>query len=448
MSVERLKKVAGPAVFGLLFYLSFSKYDLWFLIFPALLVLFFLRDFWSWFAAGFISLFSSLLWIRIAMVDYGGVSLPVALTLIVLLVLFLTLYQFSLTYLLWRLLGFRSLLLPPLWVLLEILRSHFPYGGFPWLIVGEHIVNLPLMKYYLSAGGVYLGSVLLWYMSLAPVLLREARSWRFYLLIFLLPLPFVRTGVLPPPYDLKIALVQTNVPEEVKLSRDLFRKETGRLLRLVEEAARKNPDLIILPESAFPFFAGDLHEEGARLLEVSRRVPLVVGLVDVRVRGEEVEPYNSVFALKGGDVVDFYDKVRLLPFGEYVPFPFGFVKGIFGAIGGIDYRRGEDLDCLDLNGLKVATPVCFEVSYYTLVRRISRCAHLIAVLTNDGWFRDSDGTFQHMRQARVRAVETRRYLLWVNNTGPSGVISPEGEVLAQIPYGREGILVYRIRSRP
>ena len=448
MLAERLKEIGLPILSGPLLYLAFSKYDLWFLTFPALLALSGSRSALGWFLGGVSFFLPSLLWIRIAMVDYGGVYPPVAFTLIALLALFLTLYQFNLTHLLWRLTGFRLVLLPPLWMTAEILRSHFPYGGFPWVLVGEHMVNLPLLKYYLSAGGVYLGTVLIWYVSLAPLLLRRLRYVLLYLLLFLLPVPFVRFDPHLPPEDITIALVQTNVPEEVKLNRDLFRKDLPRLWRLLEEAESQSPDLILLPESAFPFFAGDLYDQGRRLLEASKRSSVVVGLVDIRIKGSDVLPYNSVFALRDGEVVDFYDKVRLLPFGEYVPFPFGFVKEIFGAIGGIDYTPGKDLDCLDLDGLKLGTPICFEVSYFSLVKRIASCADLIAVLTNDGWFRDSDGTYQHLRQARVRAVENRRFLIWVNNTGPSAVISPEGEILAEIPYGREGVLTFRIRSKP
>ena len=132
-----------------------------------------------------------------------------------------------------------------------------------------------------------------------------------------------------------------------------------------------------------------------------------------------------------------------MPFGEYVPFPFSFVKDIFGAIAGVDYVSGERVKCVRAGKVKVGTPICFEVSYFSLLREFSQCADLIAVLTNDGWFRDSDGTFQHLRQARVRALETGKYLLWVNNTGPSAVISPRGEVLKLIPYGKEGLLEYR-----
>jgi len=437
---ERSKEIGKVTAFSILFYLAFSKLNLWFLIVPAPFILSGIRTFRGWFLAGFLSFFLSLLWIRIAMIDYGGVYPPVAYSLIVLLVLFLTLYQFGLTYLLWKLFKFNVLLLPLLWVFAEVLRSHIPYGGFPWLILGELLIDFPLLKNYLSAGGVFLGSLILFYLSLAPHLIRKRSGIVVLFLMFLLPVPFFNSKVREPK-NLKVAIIQPAVPEEVKLDKSRFYEYLPTYWKLMDEAVRYKPDIILLPESAFPFLAEELYSKGKKLLAYSHKAVIVTGLIDIRY-GEGWEPYNSVFVIHRGEVIDFYDKTKLLPFGEYVPFPFGFVKEIFGAIAGMDYMPGKGARCLKLDGIRIGTPICFEVSYFGLVRDMAGCADLIAVLTNDGWFRDSDGTFQHLRQARVRALENGRYLLWVNNTGPSAVISPRGEIIKEIPYGRSGILFF------
>ena len=428
--------------FALLLYLAFSKYNLWFLALPALLILSTLKSLKSWFGAGFIFFFLSLLWVRIAMVDYGGVPLPIALFLIGLLSLFLAVYQFALTYLLWKGLGFRLIAFPFLWVFAEMLRSHFPYGGFPWLLMGELAVDMPLFREYLRVGGVYLGSAMLFTLAVLPFMVaKKSREVVVALLVLTLPLTFTFTKRGEKiPEDLKVVLVQTNVPEEIKLNKELFKGDLLRLLGLVEKALEEDPDIVILPESAFPFSADRLEAEGAELLRLSKEAYIITGLIDI---SDITRPKNGVFVLHEGKVVDRYFKVRLLPFGEYVPFPFSFVKDIFGAIAGVDYVGGEKVRCVKAGKVEVGTPICFEVSYFSLLREFSECSDLIAVLTNDGWFRDSDGTFQHLRQARVRALETGKYLLWVNNTGPSAVISPRGEILKSIPYGVEGVLEYK-----
>ena len=428
-----------------MFYLAFSKLNLWFLILPALFLLSSLRSLRGWLLIGFLSFFSSLFWIRIAMVDYGGVFPPVAYSLIALLSLVLALYQFGLTYLLWRFLRHNLLLLPFLWVGSEILRSLFPYGGFPWLLVGENLVDFPLLKYYLSAGGVYLGSLTLWFLALLPRLMGDRRKMGTALLILMLPLPFTDTArrAVPP---LKIAVVQPAVPEEVKLKEEEFYAYLPRYWEVMDQVLKEKPEVVFLPESAFPFTANYLYSEGGKLLDYSEKAVVVTGLVDVRFEGGKAKPYNSVFVIHRRRVVDFYDKVRLLPFGEFVPFPFEFTKDLFGAIGGVDYVPGDGVRCVRVRDLNLATPVCFEVSYFHLVREMARCADLIAVLTNDAWFRDSDGTYQHMRHARIRAVENRMFVIWVNNTGPSALITPEGRILKEIPYGKVGFFVHSFQE--
>ncbi len=439
MSVEGLKKVK-PFLLSVFFYLSFSKLSLWFLLFPFFFLLSRQRSFKVWLSVGFLSTFLSLLWIRIAMIKYGEVYPPLAYILIALLALFMALLQFGISYWLWRLAGYNLLALPPAWVFAEVIRSNFPYGGFPWLIVGELLVHVPLLFKHLSAGGVYLGSFVVWFLALTPYALKSRGVALGLFISILLPIPFWKEQANIPD-GVKIAIVQPNVREDIKLDREAFYGILPSYFKLLENAIEYRPDIVFLPESAFPFYGHELASEGKRLLELSHRAILVTGIVDIRF-GEEIEPYNSVFVIHKGKVVDFYDKVRLLPFGEYIPFPFSFVKEIFGAIAGTDYLPGEELRCLEAGKLKIATPICFEVSYFHLVRKLADCADLIAVLTNDGWFEDSDGTYQHFRQARARAVETGKYLLWVNNTGPSAVISPEGKVLKEIPYGTEGIIFF------
>ncbi len=435
-----LKKIALSLLGALLFYLAFSKLSLWFLLPFFLFLLASVRDLRFWLLTGFLSFFLSLFWIRIAMIDYGGVFPPVAYMLIVLLSLFLSLYQFGLTYLLWKLIRFNLTLLPFLWTGVELIRSNVPYGGFPWLLTGEILVDFSLLKNYLAVGGVYLGSLVLWTLSMAPFLVREKKGATVLAVVLLLPLLFEVREV-KRPRGLRVAVVQPNVEESIKLDEEKFYRYLPTYWKLMDEVLSKEPDIVFLPESAFPFTGGELHSEGKKLLEYSYRATIVTGIIDVRYSGRW-EPYNSVFVIRDGKVVDFYDKVRLLPFGEYVPFPFGFVKEVFGAIAGIDYVSGNDPRCLKAEGLRIGTPICFEVSYFGLVNRLARCSDLIAVLTNDGWFRDSDGTFQHLRHARVRAVETGRFILWVNNTGPSAVISPDGEILKEIPYGETGYIVF------
>ncbi|AAC06960.1 apolipoprotein N-acyltransferase [Aquifex aeolicus] len=437
MLTDRHKEVLKGLLAGILFYLSFSKLNLYFLVFPALF-LGIRKNFLRLFSFGFSAFFLSLLWIRIPLIDYGNINPFIAYPALVLLVLFLSLYQFGLTYLLWRVFKFSFFAFPFLYTLVEILRSHLPYGGFPWLLLGVNLVDIPVLRYTLNAGTVFLGSFVVLLISLFPLFNKKEKIFSLAIITPLLIYGFIKeTSYRVTHYGLKIALIQPFVPQDVKLNRELFELKYGEIIELVKKAVEKKPDLVVLPESAFPFYLGELEEKGKEILELSKKVPIITGFIEI---DEGFKPYNTVVLLKDGRVIEKYRKIKLVPFGEYTPFPFKFFSKYVPYLSFEDYNRGNKVKCFQLNGFSIGTPVCFEVAYPFFVKSFG--CEFIAVLTNDAWFRDSEGTFQHMKLARVRAIENEKFFLWVNNTGPSGIISPRGEVIKSIDYGSRGILLF------
>ncbi|RMH80121.1 MAG: apolipoprotein N-acyltransferase [Acidobacteria bacterium] len=441
-----MKKLLLVFLAGLMLYLPFSKYAIWFAGLPALYILMRYRDSRFWLLGGVVFFFLSLRCVNIASVKYGGINPMLSYGMFTLFTLFLSLYQFYLPVkLLNRYFRGITLALPPLYVLFEVLRSYFPYGGFPWLILGSILVDVPFIKNSFLYSNVYLHSLFILYAVLFVAERRIVPLTLMGLLVFTLSFYSLyekerRMQVAP---ALKVALVQTAVPQEDKLDKDKFRKHTDEILDLTEQALQEGVGLVVLPESALPFFYSHEYEEGyQRLMFMSFKAPILVGLVDVR---EGLRPYNSAYLLSAGMSVDHYDKVRLLPIGEYMPRPFGFLKEVFSAIGGVDYLPGESLKPLYHKNLKLATPICFEIAYYDLVKKLSKDANLIVVLTNDGWFDDSDCTAQHLRWARVRALESGKFVLWVNNSGYTGIIDPYGSVSQLLSYGKRAVLFGEVR---
>ncbi len=436
-----LKQVALATLTGFLLYLPFSKYGLWFFVFPALLLLLWQRKGFFWFISGFSFFFFSLRCANIASIEYGGVSPFISYAIFVPFTLLLSFYQFYMP--LWlnkRVFRNSAWSIPLLYTGFEILRSYFPYGGFPWLILGSLAVYIPLIKHSLLYMNVYLQSLFLWFFVLLIFLKRFRAAGILVLLVALVALLAMgeKEAKVHRSKVIKVALVQTAVPQEDKLDTSAFRRHAEGILRLTEEAAGRGVDLIVLPESALHFFYSDENDEyNFWLRNLSLRVPILVGLVDVR---QGLKPYNSAYLLKNGTAVQHYDKIKLFPIGEYMPFPFGFLKDIFPAISGLDYYPGGHLKPLEYKDMRIATPICFEVAYYSLVRDLSKRANLIVVLTNDGWFGDSDCAAQHYLWARVRAMETGKYLLWVNNSGDTGIIDPMGRVIKRMPYMKRGVV--------
>ena len=438
-------QIALAFLTGFLLYLPFSKYELWFFIFPAFILVLHIRSGLYWFLSGFFFFFLSLRCANIASVYYGGVSPVLSYGVFGIFALSLSLYQFYLPFFFWKKFFKGNLwLLPLLYVSFEVVRSNFPYGGFPWLIVGSLSVYLPVVKHSLLYANVYLQSLFLLYTAIF-ILHRKVKLissiWALFLFMGILAIK-EKDRAMEKAQAVRVALVQTAVPQKDKLQREFFRKHAKEILKLIEEVNKKGADLVVLPESAFHFFYSEEHDEyNFKLRLLSQKIPILVGLVDIR---EGLRPYNSAYLLKDGISVQSYHKIRLFPIGEYMPFPFGFLKKIFPAISGIDYVPGESLMPLEYKTMKIATPICFEVAYHGLVMELSKSANLIAVLTNDGWFKDSDCVSQHYLWARVRALETGKYVLWVNNSGDTGIINPMGKVLERMPYMKRGVVYGKV----
>ncbi len=445
MSLDRLKEVGLILVGAVSLYLAFSKLNLWFLSPLTFLILLARKRLKFWLLLGFLGFSLSLSWVHIASHKYGQVFSPVAWFLVLLLAGVLALYQFGGSFLLWRLTGFRLYLFPFIWVGVEFLRSNFPYGGFPWFLTGSLMLDIPFLKFNLSTLKVFGAGIL--FLLILTLPFSKGLRYRSFVVALTLFLTYLSLWIhysrLNPYEDkLRVALIQPAIPQDVKLSEEEFRQSTPIYIKLIEKAIGKGAQIVFLPESAFYFFISELRYEGKEILKLSEKAPIVVGMVDVDF--ENLIAYNSVVVIYRGRVEDRYNKIKLLPFGEYIPKPFGFAKEVFSAIAGIDYVPGEKIKPLGIEELKMATAICFEVAYCSLIKELSKDANFLVVLTNDAWFENSDGTYQHMKLARLRALENTKFLLWVNNTGPSAVISPEGKVLKSLGYMERGILLYEL----
>uniref|UniRef100_A0A7C2ZN82 Apolipoprotein N-acyltransferase n=1 Tax=Hydrogenobacter sp. TaxID=2152829 RepID=A0A7C2ZN82_9AQUI len=432
---------------GFTLYLPFSKYELWPLAFFVLVALLRFQDAIFWLLTGFFFFFLSLRCASIAAIEFGGVNPFLFYTLFTLFALFLSLYQFYLPIKLWQTLFKRFLwALPFLYVFFELLRSYFPYGGFPWLILGSLSVYMPIIKDSLLYTNLYIHSLFLLLTSLFLLQKRFKALFFLWIVFFVMGLLAIKEkeDKLREAKTVRVALVQTAVPQKDKLNREAFRRHSEDITGLVEKAIKDRPQLVILPESALYFFFSEEEDDyNIRLKDLSIKVPILVGLIDIR---EGMRPYNSAYLLAEGRAVDYYDKVRLFPIGEYMPQPFGFLKEFFPAIGGIDYVSGDRIRPLEYKGISVATPICFEVAYFDLVKSLSKKANFIAVLTNDGWFKNSDCTHQHYLWGRIRALETGKYVLWVNNSSDTGFIDPYGRPIKRMSYMEKGVVVYEVKA--
>jgi apolipoprotein N-acyltransferase len=372
--------------------------------------------------------------------------------------------------------------------LAEWLRGHL-FSGFPWNVYGYALIS-PL---WLAQGAALIGIWGLTFLAVAiyasPAVLADDRSqtkrpWlapalSVAVIAALATYGAIRLNRTPTGYvdGVRLRIMQPNLQQDEKFNYAQKQQVMSRYLALSDRASGpqstgvRDVTHLIWPESAFPFF---LTREADALAQIAGLLPKGTVLITGAVRPPETKPgepiiraYNSIYAIDhDGSIVSVYDKVHLVPFGEYLPFQdllerLGLVqltKVRGGFIAG-DRRRNQHVP-----GAPSFLPlVCYEIIFPgDAVPRSERAGWLydhlgryvdwpfvagsgerpgwLLNLTNDGWFGASAGPYQHFQQARVRAIEEGLPLVRAANTGISAVVDPLGRVIASLPLGTEGVL--------
>jgi apolipoprotein N-acyltransferase len=234
---------------------------------------------------------------------------------------------------------------------------------------------------------------------------------------------------------LKIGLVQGNIDQSVKWD-ESFQKETLQIYeRLSFKVAEQKPDLIIWPETATPFFFQDATEYRSLILDIPKKTHafLLFGTPSYKTLKGKVNHYNSAYlASPSGELVGKYDKIHLVPFGEYIPMQdlLFFIGSLGEGIG--DFKSGKEIFNFALPHGKFGVLICFEIIFPDLSRRfVKKGANFLVTLTNDAWFGRTSAPYQHFSMAAFRAVENRVFVARAANTGITGFIDPRGKILKE-----------------
>ncbi len=340
----------------------------------------------------------------------------------------------------------KMFVLPALWVVCEFLRAHL-LSGFSWVSLGHSQYQNIFLIQIADITGIWGISFLV---VLFNVFIKEAIQFKtnrgalFFAFIFSLGSVLAygifqvnafekRQQELGKSSSLRIGIVQANIAQDLKWFEPAWPDIMDTYLALSKDILKKGPDLIIWPETAFPGFLGESKNmfERVKKLVIESNVPILFG--SVKKEGDEY--FNAVVLLsREGKIQEEYDKIHLVPFGEYIPFrgKFPFLTHIIPID---DFSRGEKYTLFDLDlgvkdvSPKIATPICFEDTVGSLVRRfVNNGATLLVNVTNDGWFKDTKAPFLHLSSSIFRAVENKRNLVRSTNTGVSGFISPIGKI--------------------
>ncbi|MBI3326717.1 MAG: apolipoprotein N-acyltransferase, partial [Nitrospinae bacterium] len=448
---------------GLLLVLIFPWYDVewlaWVAFVPLLLATRDLRAYtalgWGW-LGGFVGYAGILRWIPHTMITYGGVPEPVSYGILLLLVAYVGLYVGVFTAgWAWSVRRWPRgvwLFAPALWVALEWVRAH-ALSGFPWASLGySQYLNRPLIQ-IAELTSVYGVSFVLVLGNVALAQLLHAvphRAWRtvvppcaFTVACLMAVVGYgwrrldeVSRAVAAAPGAVEVALLQGNIEQGLKWE-PTAQEAIFSIYRTLthEAAAAPGVALIVWPEAATPFFFASDRNFRTRQLELARDAgrPLLFGSpTHAQENGQDIM-YNSAF-LVGPDasVWGWYDKMHLVPFGEYIPLRglLFFLDKLVTGIG--DFRSGEGYTVMAIPQGRFSVLICFEMIFPELVRQFVRHgAQFLVNITNDAWFGRSPASYQHLSMVVFRAIETRLPVVRAANTGISAVIDPTGRLVQQ-----------------
>jgi apolipoprotein N-acyltransferase len=398
-------------------------------------------------------------WIFDTMHRYGGLPIPAAMLALGLFCMYVGLYHGMFGLLLALVAGSsevagstlsvrRALVAAPfLWVAVELARTRIT--AFPWELLGySQTANFALTRIATLTGVYGLSFEILLVNSVFAAAFLASRGPRKRLLAAAcVAAVILQAGqwLAPPPVtaDRTALLVQPNIPilEGARWTKDYF-QETLRDLTKVSlhppgEKAGEHFDFIVWPESPSPFYTNDPLFQGA-VSELARRSGtwVVAGSIGInnltQTAGGSEGIFNSAALVSPqGAWMGRYDKVHLVPFGEYLPFPqlFAFAGGLTKEVG--EFQRGTSHAGLDAGGQRLGTFICYESIFPDEVRQGPlQGAQVLVNISNDGWYGDSGAWKQHLQQTEMRAIENDRWLLSATNTGKTASIDPFGRIAA------------------
>lgn len=469
------KKVFLAILSGLLLTAAFPPLGLSLVAWIALVPLFFSLDneppsvaFRLGLIAGLVHFLSLIYWIAEVLGRYGNLHFLVSLVPLGLLCLYLALYLglFSLLVLHVRDSRFLPLFAACFWVCLEFVRAK-ALTGFPWCLLGySQYTNLPLVQvtdltgvYGLSFLIVFSNGLIFSWMRKHPHRTMSTSIVNTGLFVCMVGLVLVYghkcLSEVPKAKggekEMTVSVIQANIDQSVKWDPQ-FQEETLAIYeRLTRAAKGSDPDVIVWPETAVPFFFQDRPKLAAKVRALAKEsgVTLIFGSPAYRRVNGKIEYYNRAYMIsndgKGGQ---FYDKVHLVPFGEYVPLKslLFFVDRLVPAAG--DFKSGDKIAPLSFGDLAAGVLICFEAVFPGLANAHRMAgANFLVNLTNDAWFGMTSAPYQHLSMAVFRAVENRLPMIRAANTGFSAFVTPRGKIVRQTGLFREEVLTGTISLR-
>lgn len=456
-------------IMGSISALSFAPTYLFFILFFSFPTLLFLlsnskslkESFFLGWGFGFGFFLCGLYWISYALLveqDMFGWLIPFAVTLIPAV---LALYIGFITVLLHRIrkdtisitISFVSL-----WVLVEMLRTKL-FTGFPWLTLGYSLSNKITLIQSASLFGVFGLSFVVLVIALTPfVLFKKYKKSKFVSIFYttcaisIFTLNFMYGAWRLDNADREflphsVRVVQPNIKQSIKWDNSYRSKNLRKIMALSSKGGNESQTYIIWPEAAVTYFLDDKNTRDVIKETIPEKSYLITGGTRISRTGD-LKIMTSLFVIgSDGEIVDYYDKMHLVPFGEYIPLrnfiPFNISKLTHGLL---DFTEGKIV--------KIITPkegypsfrglICYESFFPQETLFDNQRPNFLVNITNDAWYRNSPGPYHHLDITKFRAIEYGIPMVRAANTGISAMINQYGEILQQLDLDQEGYFVYKL----
>jgi len=384
-------------------------------------------------------------WVFISIHTYGETSVFLAGLITAALIAILAVFPALVGYILNRYFPYNDysklfFAFPAIWLLFEWVRSWI-FTGFPWLYLGSSQITSPLKGYapIFSVYGVSLAVLASASLLVSITLKLRDKNYKtaitqasFLLAIWVIGgLLCFKSWTEPQGKPIQVSLVQGNIEQNLKWSYDQIIPTLSHYQRLTD--AHWGSKIIIWPEAAIPISLQQAQSFLETLANSAKEHQATVITGIPAKHGVDNTYYNAIVAV--GSDYSYYLKRRLVPFGEYTPFP-RLLKKVMSTfnIPMSDMVRGEaPPKPLSIQGLKIAAFICYEIAFPEQVNQKDADVSVLLTVSNDGWFGHSIAQAQHLEMAQMRALELGRPLLFVSNTGLTAIIKPDGKIQSSVP---------------
>lgn len=446
---------------------AFSPYDYWGIAYASLLGLIFVAKnpqkrtaLWATFLWG-VSFFSiGTSWLHVSIHQFGGSPLWLSYGLVVLLAAYLALYPVLFTYLIQRFQVQSAVIFATIWTLTEFLRG-WVLTGFPWLQFGYSQIDSPFAGIAPIFGVTGLTFFTLWASAVLFNILAalcQQKKWNvvcvnlaMLVVVATLAAYSAKASYVKTVDDkaMTITLAQGNIEQSLKWDPEYLNSTLEIYSRQISEHLGKS-DLIILPESALPALENHIQPffDALKRAAQTHNTDIMIGTVYRDANSEKL--LNSIVVVDEhyqADNAPRYNKHHLVPFGEYVP-----LEAILRPLGSVfnlpmsAFQQGNSIQApLLVKGKQFTPAICYEIILGDQLQQNLRAeTNFILTVSNDAWFGDSHGPWQHLQMARMRALELGKPVIRATNTGVTVFIDAQGKIIAQAPQFVETTLTHTI----